>query len=180
MESLIASGFITANLDLTTTELADFVCGGVLSAGPDRMLAAARTGIPTVLAPGCVDMCNFWGGDTVPEKYHERNLYRWNPNVTLMRTTPAENRAIGLMIAAAANASTGPVAILLPLKGVSQLDSPSGPFWDPEADAACFDAIEDHLKPGIPVIEVDANINDPVFADRAAEMVLGMLKKDKS
>ena len=93
MESLIASGFITANLDLTTTELADEVCGGVLSAGPDRMLAAARAGIPTVLAPGCVDMCNFWGGDTVPEKYHERNLYQWNPNVTLMRTTPAENRA---------------------------------------------------------------------------------------
>ena len=102
MESLIASGFITANLDLTTTELADHVCGGVLSAGPDRMLAAARAGIPTVLAPGCVDMCNFQGGDTVPEKYHERNLYRWNPNVTLMRTTPAENRAIGQMIAAAA------------------------------------------------------------------------------
>ena len=178
MESLIASGFITANLDLTTTELADHVCGGVLSAGPDRMLAAARAGIPTVLAPGCVDMCNFRGGDTVPEKYHERNLYRWNPNVTLMRTTPAENRAIGQMIAAAANASTGPVAILLPLKGVSQLDSPGNPYWDPEADAACYDAIKPISKPGIPVIEVDANINDPVFADRAVEMLLGMLKSE--
>jgi uncharacterized protein (UPF0261 family) len=178
MESLIASGFITANLDLTTTELADFVCGGVLSAGPDRMMAAARAGIPTVLAPGCVDMCNFRGGDTVPEKYRERNLYRWNPNVTLMRTTPAENRAIGRMIAAATNASTGRVAILLPLKGVSQLDSPGGPFWDPEADSACYEAIKTNLKSGLPMIEVDANINDPVFADRAAEMLLGMLKNE--
>jgi uncharacterized protein (UPF0261 family) len=176
MESLIASGFITANLDLTTTELADFVCGGVLSAGPDRMMAAARAGIPTVLAPGCVDMCNFRGGDTVPEKYHERNLYRWNPNVTLMRTTPAENIRIGQMIAAAANASLGPVAILLPLKGVSQLDRPGGPFWDPEADSACFEAIKASLKPGIPVIQVDANINDPVFADRAVEELMRILK----
>jgi uncharacterized protein (UPF0261 family) len=175
MESLIASGFIAANLDLTTTELADQVCGGVLSAGPDRLMAAARAGIPAVLAPGCVDMCNFWGNDTVPEKYHERNLYRWNPNVTLMRTTPAENRAIGQMIAAAANASTGPVTILLPLKGVSQLDGPGAPFWDPEADAACYDAIKAHLKPGIPVIEVDANINDPVFAERAAEELMRMM-----
>jgi uncharacterized protein (UPF0261 family) len=178
MESLIASGFIAANLDLTTTELADQVCGGVLSAGPDRLMAAARAGIPTVLAPGCVDMCNFWGTDTVPEKYHERDLYRWNPNVTLMRTTPAENRAIGRMIAAAANASTGPVAILLPLKGVSQLDSPGNPYWDPEADGACYDAIRRHLRTGIPVIEVDTNINDPVFADRAAEALLGMLKNE--
>ena len=176
MESLIASGFITANLDITTTELADHVCGGVLSAGPDRMLAAARAGIPTVLAPGCIDMCNFRGGDTVPEKYRARNLYRWNPNVTLMRTTPAENRAIGQMIAEAANASTGPVAILLPLKGVSQLDSPGGPFWDPEADSACYEAIKAYLKPGIPVIEVDANINDLVFADQAVEELMRMLK----
>jgi uncharacterized protein (UPF0261 family) len=177
MEALIASGYITANLDLTTTELADYVCGGVLSAGPDRMLAAARAGIPTVLAPGCVDMCNFWGLDTVPEVYHERNLYKWNPNVTLMRTTPAENVRIGVMIAHAANASAGPVAILLPLKGVSQLDSPGGPYWDPEADAACYDAIKANLKPGIPVIEMDANINDPEFADRAVEVLLGMMER---
>jgi uncharacterized protein (UPF0261 family) len=95
-----------------------------------------------------------------------------------MRTTPAENRAIGQMIAVAANASTGPVAILLPLKGVSQLDSPGNPYWDPEADSTCYDAIKANLKPGIPVIEVNANINDPVFADRAAEMLLGMLKNE--
>jgi uncharacterized protein (UPF0261 family) len=176
MESLIASGFITANLDITTTELADHVCGGALSAGPDRMRAAARAGIPTLLVPGCVDMCNFWAMDTVPERYRGRNLYQWNPNVTLMRTNVEENVAMGRMIARAANESTGPVAILLPLKGVSQLDSPGNPFWDPEANAACYDAIRSNLRPGIPLVELDANINDPEFADRAVEMLLGMMK----
>jgi uncharacterized protein (UPF0261 family) len=176
MESLIASGFITANLDITTTELADEVCGGELSAGPDRLMAAARAGIPTLLVPGCVDMCNFWAVDTVPEKYRSRNLYQWNPNVTLMRTNVEENAAMGAMIARAANASEGPVAILLPLQGVSQLDSPGNPFWDPEADGACYDAIRADLKPGIPLIEMDANVNDPEFADRAVEMLMGMMR----
>jgi uncharacterized protein (UPF0261 family) len=176
MESLIEAGYIAANLDITTTELADEVCGGVLSAGPDRLMAAARRGIPTVLVPGCVDMANFWARHTVPERYRDRTLYEWNPNVTLMRTNVEENRRIGEMIAAAANASTGPVAILLPLKGVSQLDSPGGPFWDPEADAACYEAIKAHLKPGIPVIEMDNNINDPAFAEKAVEMLLAMLR----
>jgi uncharacterized protein (UPF0261 family) len=175
MESLIASGYIAANLDLTTTELADHVCGGVLSAGPERLLAAAEAGVPTVLAPGCVDMCNFWAVETVPEKYKDRNLYQWNPNVTLMRTTPAENTAIGEMIARAANASTGPVAIVLPLRGVSQLDSPGGAFWDPAADGACYEAIRRNVRPGIPVVELDANINDPAFADKAVDLLLHML-----
>ncbi|MEJ5202055.1 MAG: Tm-1-like ATP-binding domain-containing protein [Anaerolineales bacterium] len=177
MESLIADGLITASLDITTTELADEVCGGVLSAGPDRMMAAARAGIPAVLVPGCVDMCNFWGVDTVPEKYKGRKLYQWNPNVTLMRTNIEENIKIGEMIANAANQSRGPVAILIPLKGVSMLDSPGGDFWDPEADQACYDAIKRNLKPGIPVIEMDHNINDPEFASKAAELLLEMLKK---
>lgn len=177
MESLIASGFIAASLDITTTELADFVCGGVMSAGPERMLAAARAGIPAVLVPGCVDMCNFWGLDTVPEKYRGRNLYQWNPNVTLMRTNVEENIRMGELIARAANESTGPVAILLPLKGVSQLDSPGNPYWDPEADAACFNAIKANLKPGVPVIELDVNINDPAFADKAVELLVGMLRE---
>lgn len=175
MESLIASGYITASLDVTTTELADYVCGGVMNAGPDRMMAAARAGIPTVLAPGCVDMCNFWGMETVPQKYQGRNLYQWNPNVTLMRTTVDENVRMGEMIAAAANAATGPVAILVPLKGVSQLDSPGNLFWDPEADAACFNTIKASIKPEIPVIEMDHNINDAEFADKATELLLRML-----
>jgi uncharacterized protein (UPF0261 family) len=176
MESLIADGLIAGSLDITTTELADEVCGGVFSAGPDRCRAASKAGIPAVLVPGCVDMANFWGIDTVPEKYKGRNLYQWNPNVTLLRTNVEENVKMGEMIAAAANAATAPVAILLPLNGVSQLDSPGGQFWDPEADRACYDAIKRNLKPGIPVIDVDHNINDPEFSGKVAETLLEMLK----
>jgi uncharacterized protein (UPF0261 family) len=177
MESLIADGYIKASMDITTTELADEVCGGVLSAGPERCMAASRAGIPAVLVPGCVDMANFWTVDTVPEKYRFRKLFQWNPNITLLRTNLEENIQIGEMIAAAANAATNAVAILLPLKGVSQLDSPGGAFWDPQADCACFTAIKRNLKPNIPVIELDNNINDPEFADRAAETLLAMLGK---
>ncbi|HLF90731.1 MAG TPA: Tm-1-like ATP-binding domain-containing protein, partial [Anaerolineales bacterium] len=175
MEELIADGYITANLDLTTTELADEVCGGVLSAGPDRMMAAARSGVPTVLAPGCVDMANFQARADVPQKYQSRLLYEWNPNVTLMRTNVDENRAIGEMIARAANASNGPVAVLIPLRGVSQLDSLGGAFWNPEADDACFKAIKENLVPDIPFIEMDNNINDPEFAEEAVDLLLEML-----
>ena len=177
MESLIADGYITASLDITTTELADEVCGGVFSAGPDRMMAAARAGIPTVLVPGCVDMCNFWGIGTIAEKYKNRNLYQWNPNVTLMRTNVEENRIMGQMIAKAANESKGPVAILLPLKGVSMLDSPGGIYWDPQADRACYDTIKANVKQGIRVIEMDNNINDPAFATAAAQTLLKMMAK---
>jgi uncharacterized protein (UPF0261 family) len=176
MEGLIDAGFITANLDVTTTELADEVCGGVLSAGPDRMMASARAGIPTVLVPGCVDMANFQGIETVPEKYRDRQLYEWNPDVTLLRTNADENKKMGEMIAHAANESTGLVAVVLPLKGVSMLDSPGGDFWDPEADRACFEAIKQHLEAGILVIEVDHNINDPEFSGKVAEVLLDMLK----
>jgi uncharacterized protein (UPF0261 family) len=177
MEDLIADGYITASLDITITELADEVCGGVLSAGPERCLAASHAGIPAVLVPGCVDMANFWAMDSIPEKYRSRNLYQWNPNITLLRTNVEENKRIGAMIAAAANAASGPVAILLPLGGVSQLDSPGGAFWDPQADQACFEAIKKDLRPEIPVIEMDNNINDPEFANRAAETLLDMLNK---
>jgi len=154
-----------------------------LSAGPDRMLAAARAGIPTVLAPGCVDMCNFWGADTVPTKFRNRDLYKWNPNVTLMRTDAEENRAIGRMIAHAANGAQGPVAILLPLQGVSMLDSPGNPFWDPAADTACFETIKAEVRTGISLIEVSANINDPAFAEAAVDtlmQLLGQTRRDSS
>ncbi len=176
MESLIGDGYIAGALDITTTELADEICGGVFSAGPERMLAAARVGIPTVLVPGCVDMCNFNGIESVPAQYRDRNLYQWNPNVTLMRTNVAENRTMGQMIARAANESRGPVAILLPLKGVSMLDSPGNRYWDPEADDACFQAIKDAVKPGIRVIDLEHNINDPEFADAAAQTLCDMLQ----
>jgi uncharacterized protein (UPF0261 family) len=175
MESLIEDGFIAGSLDITTTELADHVCGGVLSAGPERGLAASRAGIPAVIVPGCVDMANFWSLETVPEAYRDRNLFSWNPQVTLMRTNVAENIAIGHLIAQAANASTGPVSVVLPLRGVSQLDSPGGRFWDPEADLACFCAIKGNLREDIPVIELDSNINDPAFADKCADLLLEMV-----
>ncbi|MCE1252184.1 MAG: Tm-1-like ATP-binding domain-containing protein [Anaerolineae bacterium] len=177
MESLISDGYIVGSLDITTTELADEVCGGVFSAGPLRGQAASRKGIPAILVPGCVDMANFGAVDTMPEKYKGRNIYQWNPNVTLLRTNLEENVKMGLMLAEAANASTAPVAVILPLKGVSMLDSEGGQFWDPAADKACYDTIKQHLKPGIPVIESDHNINDPEFADLCAQTLLDMLKK---
>ncbi|MDW8065714.1 MAG: Tm-1-like ATP-binding domain-containing protein [Anaerolineae bacterium] len=180
MEMLIEEGFVDAVADITTTELADEIAGGVLSAGPDRLFAAARKGLPTVLVPGCVDMVNFWARSTVPEHYRSRLLYEWNPNVTLMRTTPEENRRIGEWIARAANASTGPVAILLPLKGVSMLDSPGEPFWDPEADRACYEAIKANVRPGIPVFELDHNINDTEFADYVADTLLRLIEQAKA
>jgi len=177
MESLITDGYIVGSLDITTTELADEVCGGVFSAGPERGLAASRAGIPAILVPGCVDMANFWGIATVPEKFKGRNLYEWNPNVTLLRTNAEENVKMGEMLAAAANASTAPVAVLLPLKGVSMLDSEGNQFWDPAVDKACYDAIKKNLKPGIPVYELDHNINDPEFSEACARTLLDMLKK---
>jgi uncharacterized protein (UPF0261 family) len=177
MESVIADGYIVASMDITTTELADEVCGGVFNAGPERCLAASRAGIPAVLVPGCVDIASFWGIDTVPEKYKGRNLYEWNPNVTLLRTNVEENKRMGEMLAAAANASTAPAAFILPLKGVSMLDSEGGQFWDPEADRACFEAIKKNVKPGVPVIEMDNNINDTAFSEKVAYTLLDMLKR---
>jgi uncharacterized protein (UPF0261 family) len=177
MESLIGDGFIQGVFDVTTTEWADELAGGVFSAGPTRLEASARKGVPAVVAPGCLDMVNFWGVETVPEKYRDRNLYKWNPNVTLMRTTPEENAQLGRLIAEKLNASTGPVALLLPLKGLSQLDSEGNPYWWPEADRALFDALKANLRQDIPVREIDANINDPVFADTAVEVLLGLMKR---
>ncbi len=176
MESLISDGYIKGSLDMTTTELADTVCGGVFDAGPERCLAASRAGIPAVIVPGCVDMANFGGIETVPDEYRERNLYQWNPDVTLLRTNAEENRKIGEILAAAANESTAPVAFLFPMKGVSMLDSEGGRFWDPEADEACFDAIRGGVKSGATILELENNINDPEFSGAAAETLLGMLK----
>jgi uncharacterized protein (UPF0261 family) len=175
MEGLITDGHAAASLDITTTELADEVCGGVMSAGPERCLAASRAGIPAVLVPGCVDMANFGAPQTIPEKYAGRTFYRWNPDTTLMRTGVDENRRIGEMLAAAANAATGPVSVLLPLGGVSMLDAEGREFWDPAADRACFEAIRGTVRPDVTVTEVHAHINDPALADRAVEELLRLL-----
>ncbi len=175
MEDLINDGFIAGVLDITTTEWADELVGGVFSAGSTRLDAAARAGIPQVIAPGCVDMVNFGAMDTVPEKFKDRKFYQWNPNVTLMRTTPEENAEMGRIFANKANASKGPVVFMLPLKGVSMLDLEGQPFYWPEANQAVFDAIKQNVRRDIPVIEMDVEINDDSFADRAAQELLKML-----
>jgi uncharacterized protein (UPF0261 family) len=177
MEGLISEGLIEGVLDITTTEWADELAGGVLSAGPDRLDAAGKAGIPQVIVPGCLDMVNFWAPDTVPEKYQARQLHKWNPNITLMRTDVEENIHLGKIIAGKANAATGPVAIFLPLKGVSILDSPGNEYWWPEADQALFDAIKSNIRSDIPVIEMDCNINDPEFAEAVTGQLLEYLGK---
>jgi uncharacterized protein (UPF0261 family) len=178
MEALIAEGYFDGVLDLTTTEWADELTGGVLSAGPTRMDAAAVAGLPQIIVPGCLDMANFWAPDTIPPKYDDRLFYKWNPNVTLMRTTVEENRELGRILAEKANAATGPVVFFLPLKGVSILDSPGNEFWNPEADRALFDAIKAHARDDIPVIEMDNNVNDDAFADAIVDRMLALLKKE--
>jgi uncharacterized protein (UPF0261 family) len=176
MEALIADGFIVGVADVTTTEWADEIVGGTLSAGPDRLGAAARAGIPQVVSVGALDMANFAAPESVPERFRGRNLYRHNPQVTLMRTTPAENAAIGTAIAAKLNAATGPVALFLPLRGVSMIDADGMPFWSPEADAALFDAIRAHLdRTRVDLVELDLHINDPSFAFAMADRLLAML-----
>lgn len=175
MEGLINDGYFDGVLDLTTTEWADELVGGVLTAGPERMDGAANQAVPQVIAPGCLDMANFWAPETIPDKYADRLFYKWNPNVTLMRTTPEENAELGRILAEKANRSTGPVAFYLPLKGVSILDSPGGEFWWPEANEALFAAIKENLRKDIPVFELDNNINDEAFARAVTEQLLAFL-----
>ena len=184
MEGLIRDGFIQGSYDVTTTEWADQLCGGVFDAGPTRLDAAGERGIPQVIAPGCLDMVNFGAEETVPAKYKSdpsRKFYVWNPQVTLMRTTPEENAQLGKIIAEKANAAKGPVQIFLPLRGISILDSVTDegpqPFWWPEADKALFDAIKANVRSGIPVHELDVNINDPAFAKATTDALLEILNK---
>ncbi len=175
MESLIGDGFVRGVCDITTTEWADELAGGILSAGPTRLDAAAQAGVPQVVAPGCLDMVNFGPRESVPARYEGRQLYAWNPTVTLMRTTADENAQLGRIFAAKLNAARGPVRVLIPLRGFSMLDSPGDRFWDPAADAAFVRELGAALRPDIPVEQLDANINDPRFADRATELLLAML-----
>jgi uncharacterized protein (UPF0261 family) len=175
MEGLIDDGYFAGVLDVTTTEWADEVVGGVLGAGPERLSAAGRKGIPQVVSVGALDMVNFGGVDSVPPAFKARNLYQHNPSVTLMRTTPDECREIGRRIAAQLNKATGPTAVLIPSKGVSMIDREGQPFHDPAADAALFDALRGGLREGIRVRELDAHINDPEFAHALADELLALL-----
>ncbi len=174
MESLIADGLIAGVLDLTTTELADELVGGFLSAGPQRLEAAAGAGVPQVVSTGALDMVNFYGPETVPAKFADRLLYRHNAHVTLMRTTAAESAAIGAAIARKLSTATGPLAVLLPGRGVSAIDRDGQPFDDPAARRALHDAIRSGL-PGAEVVEIDRHINDPEFADAAARRLLALM-----
>ena len=175
MEDVITEKNIVGSIDITTTELADEVCGGLGSAGPERCFAASQKGIPVILVPGCVDMANFASLDTVPEKYKNRLLYQWNPTATLLRTNVQENILIGKMIAHAANIATGKVVIILPLKGVSMLDSEGQAFWDPEADEACFNAIKKNINQRVILIDLDNNINDATFSKKVSEIMINNL-----
>lgn len=175
MESLIEAGMIAGVLDLTTTEWADQLVGGVFAAGDARLEAAALGGVPAVVAPGCLDMVNFWAPDTVPAEFAGRRLYPHNPNVTLMRTNVEENAELGRVIAEKLNRSTGPVTVYIPLQGVSVIGESGGAFHWPEADQALFGALKSALRADIPVIELDCAINSPQFAERCAEQLLNYL-----
>lgn len=174
MEALIASGMADGVLDLTTTEWADELVGGVLSAGPERLDAAAAAGIPAVVAPGCLDMVNFGEPDTVPERFSGRRFYHHNPQVTLMRTDPAECAALGKILAEKVSRYPAPAAILIPGRTVSVIGAPGQPFHDPEADSALFDAIREHAA--VPVEEFDEAINSPVFARACAVKLLELMR----
>jgi uncharacterized protein (UPF0261 family) len=177
MESLIADELITAVLDMTTTEWADELLGGVLSAGPTRLEAAGAAGIPQVVVPGCLDMCNFWAPETVPERYAGRTFYHWNPNVTLMRTTPEETAQIGVIMAGKLNVARGPVVVYIPLGGWSEIDLPGKPFHSPAAIESFTTALRRHLRPSIPVIELPEDINDPAFAATTVNALLDMMRQ---
>ena len=175
MEAFVRDGLIRGVCDITTTELADELVGGILSAGPDRLTAAAARGIPQVISVGALDMVNFGPRDTVPARFKDRLFYQHNPNVTLMRTTPEENDKLGKEIAQKASAATGPTAIFLPLRGVSAIDAEGKPFWWPEADKALFDSIRLWKAPSVELIELDLHINDPAFAQAVARKLLSLL-----
>jgi uncharacterized protein (UPF0261 family) len=169
MEALVEAGYLVAVLDATTTELCDDLVGGVLSAGPDRLEAAGRAGLPQVVSLGALDMVNFGARDTVPPQFEDRNLYVHNPSITLMRTTAEECAELGRRIAAKLSAATGPVALFVPLGGVSMIDAPGQPFFDAEADAALFEALREGVGANVELVEMDCNVNDDAFADAMVE-----------
>jgi len=172
MEALIASGLVSGVLDLTTTEWADELVGGILGAGPERLDATAKAGIPAIVVPGCLDMVNFGEPKTVPARFDGRRFYHHNPQVTLMRTTTAECTELGRIIAEKVNRYTAAVTVLLPHGGISIISAPGQPFYDPAADAALFESIHRHVRAGIRVVDSPLPINDPEFARLCATTLL--------
>ncbi len=178
MEDLVKGGFIVGVLDVTTTELADELVGGVLSAGPDRLEAAGVLGVPQVIAPGALDMVNFGPPETVPDKFKGRKFYQHNPTVTLMRTTVEENAELGKIMARKLSQAKGPTTVIIPRKGVSAIDKAGQPFHWPEADAAWIENLKANLGSNVTLIEMDNHINDEAFATKLAETLLENLKRN--
>ncbi len=174
MEALIDDGVITGVLDVTTTELADELVGGLLGAGPERLTTAGRRGVPQVISVGAIDMVNFFGRSSVPERFAQRKFHRHNENVTLMRTTPEENRELGRGIGTKARAATGPVAIFLPKRGVSGIDIAGGSFDDPAARIALFEGVR-ATAGATEIHELDLHINDPAFAEAMANRLIALI-----
>jgi len=172
MESLIDSGLVSGVLDITTTEWADELVGGILGAGPERLDAAARTAVPAVVVPGCLDMVNFGPPHSVPEKFSDRLFYEHNPQITLMRTTADECRELGRIVAEKVNRSRGPVTVLIPVRGISVISAAGQPFHDPAADEALFDSLESHLRPDLECRRLDCEINSPEFSSACAQVLL--------
>jgi uncharacterized protein (UPF0261 family) len=175
MEALIESGMVAGVLDITTTEWADQLAGGVMPGGPARLLAAAKKGVPAIVAPGCLDMVNFGPRETVPARYADRLFYQHNPQVTLMRTTAGECQQLGQLIAAQLNQSIGAVRVLYPSQAISVISAPGQPFHDAAADQALREAWQSNLREDIPFEIVDCEINDPEFAQLAARRLLDMI-----
>ncbi|MGH9051907.1 MAG: Tm-1-like ATP-binding domain-containing protein [Acidimicrobiia bacterium] len=176
MEALMKGGHLAGVLDITTTELVDELVGGMLSAGPDRLETAGSLGLPQVVSVGALDIVSFGPIHTVPEKFRGRRLYQHNPTVTIMRTTVEECAQLGRIIADKVNRAKGPVAVFLPLLGISAISTAGGVFHDPEADRALFDALRQELDPSIDLVELEAAINDPAFGRAMAERLYTFLR----
>ena len=176
MEDLAKGGFLAGVLDVTTTELADELVGGILSAGPDRLEAAGAAGLPQVVAPGALDMVNFGPPDTVPEKFNDRLFYQHNPTVTLMRTTAEETAELGRIMARKLSEAQGPTTVIIPTQGVSAIDMTGQPFDSPEARTAWIENLKAHIGDNVTVIEMDAHINDDAFATKLAETLLDTIQ----
>lgn len=175
LESLVESGIVAGVLDITTTEWADELAGGVLSAGRTRLDAASKGGVPAIVTPGCLDMVNFGEPATVPARYAGRRFYHHNAQVTLMRTNPEECAELGRILAEKCNQSTGPIRVLIPHGGISVISAPGQPFHWPEADAALFGEWKRHLRPDIRVVDYPGNINEAGFAEMCARELIGLI-----
>ena len=178
MEDLVKGGFIVGVLDATTTELADELVGGVLSAGPDRLEAAGNLGVPQVVAPGALDMVNFGPPDTVPEQFKDRTFYQHNPTVTLMRTTVEENAELGKIMGQKLSQAKGTTTVIIPKQGVSAIDKEGQPFYSAEAETAWIENLKANLGDNVTLIEMDNHINDDAFAEKLVETLLASLDSD--